>query len=141
MLPGDLLGLVLVLDARWQGGEGGSGLDAELTLYAEGQVYEALAAVGPELRFWFITSEARLESLQSKSANAVEAKLEDGETLWIEARPSTHIKCERCWRYTTDVGDESSYPTVCLRCAEALEAISFPPYPKPADSTTPEATA
>lgn len=41
---------------------------------------------------------------------------------------ATGTKCERCWRYTQDVGDEESYPTVCLRCAEALEAIAFPPY-------------
>jgi isoleucyl-tRNA synthetase len=37
-------------------------------------------------------------------------------------------KCERCWRYTTDVGNEEKYPTVCLRCAEALDAIGYPPY-------------
>ena len=40
----------------------------------------------------------------------------------------TGSKCERCWRYVSDVGDEANYPTVCLRCAEALAAISFPPY-------------
>ena len=37
-------------------------------------------------------------------------------------------KCERCWRYVPDVGNEENYPTVCLRCAEALAAIHFPPY-------------
>ncbi len=37
-------------------------------------------------------------------------------------------KCERCWRYTTDVGNEEKYPTVCLRCADALEAINYAPY-------------
>jgi len=39
-------------------------------------------------------------------------------------------KCDRCWRYTEDVGNEAKYPTVCLRCAEALEAIHYPPYDK-----------
>jgi isoleucyl-tRNA synthetase len=38
-------------------------------------------------------------------------------------------KCDRCWRYTDDVGQEQKYPTVCLRCAQALDAIDFPPYP------------
>ena len=38
------------------------------------------------------------------------------------------VKCERCWRYTGDVGDERRYPTVCLRCADALEKIGFPPF-------------
>ena len=44
--------------------------------------------------------------------------------------PAVGRKCERCWRYTGDVGNESNYPTVCLRCAEALAAISYPPYSK-----------
>jgi isoleucyl-tRNA synthetase len=38
------------------------------------------------------------------------------------------IKCERCWRHVPDVGKQEKYPTVCLRCAEALDAIDFPPY-------------
>ena len=37
-------------------------------------------------------------------------------------------RCERCWRYVPDVGNEENYPTVCLRCAEALAAINFAPY-------------
>jgi isoleucyl-tRNA synthetase len=37
-------------------------------------------------------------------------------------------KCDRCWRHVPDVGDNASYPTVCLRCAEALDAIDFEPY-------------
>ncbi len=37
-------------------------------------------------------------------------------------------KCDRCWRQVPDVGHNSDYPTVCLRCAEALDAIDFPPY-------------
>jgi isoleucyl-tRNA synthetase len=41
---------------------------------------------------------------------------------------STRSKCDRCWRYTDDVGNEANFPTVCLRCAEALDAIDFPPY-------------
>jgi len=37
-------------------------------------------------------------------------------------------KCDRCWRHVPDVGQQENYPTVCLRCAEALDAIDFPPY-------------
>ncbi len=45
-------------------------------------------------------------------------------------------KCDRCWRYTPDVGNETNYPTVCLRCAEALDAIDFPAYEKPTPAET-----
>jgi isoleucyl-tRNA synthetase len=51
-------------------------------------------------------------------------------SLSATARVADGIKCERCWRYVPDVGNESNYPTVCLRCAEALAAIAFPPYTK-----------
>jgi isoleucyl-tRNA synthetase len=32
-------------------------------------------------------------------------------------------KCERCWRYTTDVGNDERFPTVCARCAKAVAEI------------------
>lgn len=46
----------------------------------------------------------------------------------ISVRRSGQPKCERCWRYVPDVASDTRYPTVCLRCAEALEAIHFDPY-------------
>jgi isoleucyl-tRNA synthetase len=32
-------------------------------------------------------------------------------------------KCERCWKYTTDVGDDPIFPTICARCAKAVAEI------------------
>jgi len=32
-------------------------------------------------------------------------------------------KCERCWNYSTRVGESSRYPTVCERCVDALQEI------------------
>jgi isoleucyl-tRNA synthetase len=52
----------------------------------------------------------------------------EGDTLDISVQRAEHQKCDRCWRHVRDVGDDSRYPTVCLRCAEALDAIDFPPY-------------
>ena len=61
-----------------------------------------------------------------------------GETTSLQNSAPPHIglsvsiapitKCDRCWRHVPDVGKEEKYPTVCLRCAEALDAIDFPPY-------------
>jgi isoleucyl-tRNA synthetase len=50
----------------------------------------------------------------------------DRSSLTVER--SQRTKCDRCWRYTDDVGQNAAYPTVCLRCAEALDAIGFAPY-------------
>jgi isoleucyl-tRNA synthetase len=51
--------------------------------------------------------------------------------FYVQAKPAAGSKCDRCWRFTEDVGNDSQYPTVCLRCAGALEAIHFPPYDPP----------
>jgi isoleucyl-tRNA synthetase len=56
------------------------------------------------------------------------SEVEFSETEEIAVRASDQPKCERCWRYVPDVGTSTSYPTVCQRCAEALEAIAFAPY-------------
>jgi isoleucyl-tRNA synthetase len=45
----------------------------------------------------------------------------------IEADVARGTKCCRCWRVLNDVGTDERWPAVCGRCAEALEAIGFPP--------------
>ena len=32
-------------------------------------------------------------------------------------------KCERCWNYSTHVGENARYPGVCERCSEAIAEI------------------
>src|SRR5688572_30179908 len=32
------------------------------------------------------------------------------------------LKCERCWKYDTEVGSDASHPTVCARCAAVLNS-------------------
>jgi len=59
--------------------------------------------------------------------------------FYVQAKPAAGSKCERCWRFTEDVGNDARYPTVCLRCADALEAINFSPYTAPASAMEPQA--
>ncbi len=47
--------------------------------------------------------------------------------LLIEAAVADGEKCARCWRVVPDVGADSRWPNVCLRCAEALASIGFDP--------------
>ncbi len=42
-------------------------------------------------------------------------------TSGIERADGT--KCERCWNYSTHVGENAQYPTVCERCVAALDEI------------------
>jgi isoleucyl-tRNA synthetase len=41
----------------------------------------------------------------------------------IEIRRAEGTKCERCWNYSTHVGENSDYTTVCERCVKALTEI------------------
>ncbi len=49
------------------------------------------------------------------------------DSLIIDVSRAPHMKCARCWRVVPDVGADGRWPAVCVRCADALEAIGFPP--------------
>ncbi|MDD3762727.1 MAG: isoleucine--tRNA ligase [Nevskiales bacterium] len=111
-------GVKKVLEDLRVGGQIGSGLNAEVDLYADGDLRSALSLLGKELRFWFITSEARVHAAAERPDGAVEYALEGGDKVWIAARPSTHGKCERCWHQRADIGSAADHPTLCGRCVE-----------------------
>jgi isoleucyl-tRNA synthetase len=97
----------------------GKALEAVVTLYTgnpEAVLLEEYAASLPEL---FNVSE--VDSLTVTHSDP--DYLPD-----LAVERSTRPKCDRCWRHVPDVGHQPNYPTVCLRCAEALDAIDFPPY-------------
>jgi len=54
-------------------------------------------------------------------------KTQDTAALIVRAEIAAGAKCERCWRVVPDVGSDSRWPSVCARCAEALDSINFPP--------------
>jgi isoleucyl-tRNA synthetase len=85
-------------------------------------VFEKYASILPEL-----FGVAQVEVI---NAIVTEGTAEKG-AFYVQAQPAAGTKCERCWRFTIDVGEQPNYPTVCLRCADALEAISFSPYDAP----------
>ncbi|HYN13917.1 MAG TPA: isoleucine--tRNA ligase [Burkholderiales bacterium] len=82
----------------------GSSLAAEVDIWANGSAYDALARLGDELRFAFITSRA--------TAHRAEGPVR------VEVTPSAHRKCDRCWHYRPDVNDEA----LCARCQSNLRA-------------------
>jgi isoleucyl-tRNA synthetase len=102
-------------------GEIGSGLNADLMLFAEGPLFQALEAVKTELRFWFITSDAHVGHLPLAPEEAQTFQLDNGETLRLVARASHHEKCERCWHQRSDVGVHEGHPTLCGRCVDNVE--------------------
>jgi isoleucyl-tRNA synthetase len=90
-------------------------------------VFEQYKSILPEL--------FGVAQVEISNAIITEGQVAKG-AFYVQAKPAAGSKCERCWRFTTDVGDEAKYPTVCLRCADALEAIAFPPYTAPPSNPT-----
>jgi isoleucyl-tRNA synthetase len=103
------------LEEARKGGAIGSSLDAELDLYCEPELAEALTKLGDELRFALITSYARVHPLAAKPADAQDTDLEG---LAVKVTPSAHGKCVRCWHHREDVAGDPEHPELCGRCVE-----------------------
>jgi isoleucyl-tRNA synthetase len=104
------------LEARRNVGEIGSSLDAQVTLYCDGSIFDMLQQLNDELRFLLITSYARVLPLGQRPNDAVEAKLNSSEMLYIKAAAAPYSKCVRCWHRREDVGEHSEHPELCGRC-------------------------
>ncbi len=95
----------------------GSGLDAEIDLYCDGALAGDLAQLQDELRFFLITSYARVHPLSARPATAIDTVI-NGQPLAIQVTPSAHSKCVRCWHHRADVGQHTEYPDLCGRCVD-----------------------
>ena len=67
---------------------------------------------------WLLVSQLQLGG--TPAAAVLAEVVEDGVTLRISR--ASGEKCERCWHYTEDIGDNSAHPTICGRCIAALNA-------------------
>ena len=85
----------------------GAPLEARVHLKANGDLYPLLERYAGELPTLFIVSQVSMEA--------------DAETLLaVHVERAGGTKCERCWKYTYDVGAHPDLPTVCAACAEAV---------------------
>jgi isoleucyl-tRNA synthetase len=88
----------------------GSSLEAAVEITASGKTFELLESYRDDLRYLFIVSQVSL------------TKTEAGE-VGVSVRRADGQKCERCWNYSTRVGESARYPTVCERCVKALQEV------------------
>src|SRR6266853_1708908 len=100
----------------------GGGLEAKVHLHAGPEapgLQKLLEEKLPILPALFIVSQVQVAP--SAIAASVPAETLPGLTIKIERADGA--KCERCWNYSTRVGENNRYPTVCERCTEALAEI------------------
>jgi isoleucyl-tRNA synthetase len=88
----------------------GAPLEARVRLRASGELYTLLEQYAAELPGLFIVSQVAVD------------RAEDGD-LGVQVERAAGVKCERCWKYTLDVGGDASFPTICLPCAGAVHEI------------------
>jgi isoleucyl-tRNA synthetase len=90
----------------------GAPLEAAVSLRASGDLYQLLEKHSSDLPAWFIVSQVELEEAPHPTELIVKADRARGD------------KCERCWKYTTDVGSDADFPTVCAACAAVLRELA-----------------
>jgi isoleucyl-tRNA synthetase len=93
----------------------GSALEAEVRLGVPESLLGLVQRHEKDLRYLFIVSSVQLEAAPSGNGS--------GSGISVEIRKAPGQKCERCWNYSTQVGSDSRYLTVCERCSAALQEI------------------
>ncbi len=93
----------------------GKALDAHFTITTEP---EKIAGLQPHLE---ILREILNVSQLSLKPKALEVK-PDGTTIHatFSVRKADGQKCERCWHWETDIGQNAEHPMICGRCVEAV---------------------
>jgi isoleucyl-tRNA synthetase len=103
----------------------GKSLEAQAKLTASDPLYTVLERHKDDLRYLFIVSQVTLERGVSGNGTG---------NLQVEVSPAAGEKCERCWNYSTRVGEDAKYPTVCERCAPVLRQLEAGDDPQTSNS-------
>jgi isoleucyl-tRNA synthetase len=90
-------------------------LEARVTLSASGELGNLLEKYAKDLPALFIVSQVEVEKIAPDGAKPGE--------LEVRAERARGAKCERCWNYSTHVGESADYPSLCERCLAALAEI------------------
>jgi isoleucyl-tRNA synthetase len=88
----------------------GAPLEARVRLTADGNLHPLLRQYASELPALFIVSQVELEE-------------QPGAGVSVRVERAQGNKCERCWKYTTDIGSDPQFPTICAACADAVKEM------------------
>jgi isoleucyl-tRNA synthetase len=91
----------------------GANLEAKVVLQAGNGLRPLLHQYAADLPSLFIVSQVELNGAGPDVDLRVDVKRADG------------TKCERCWKYTLDIGVDAALPTVCQACSAAVRQGSW----------------
>jgi isoleucyl-tRNA synthetase len=91
----------------------GTGLEAQVSITASDPLHSLLQRYADQLRYLFIVSQVHLSQGSGNGTSG----------LHVEVKKADGAKCERCWNYSTHVGEDKNYPTVCERCSAVLKEL------------------
>jgi isoleucyl-tRNA synthetase len=95
----------------------GKSLTAKITLYVNESTRTLLDTIEENLTQLFIVSGFEVAGTYEQAPeNAI--KLEHAAIVVSKAEGEI---CDRCWTVTTEVGQDSEHPTLCLRCASVVK--------------------
>ncbi len=108
----------------------GSSLEAKVLLYiADPELRQHLVGLNPantlsrngvdELRYLFLTSQVEL--LDTPAGLAELKYHSQTDSLGVGVVDADGQKCDRCWNYSTHVGESADHPLLCERCIPALD--------------------
>ncbi|HWT87876.1 MAG TPA: class I tRNA ligase family protein, partial [Candidatus Angelobacter sp.] len=95
-----------------------SGLEAKVLLAADLELKAKLKSQLAHLPGLFIVSQ-----VDFLTAGNGDFKSEAVPSLSVTIQKADGKKCDHCWNYSTHVGENSRYPTICERCSPALAEI------------------
>ncbi|MGA2881733.1 MAG: isoleucine--tRNA ligase [Bryobacteraceae bacterium] len=86
----------------------GKSLEAKVVLKAGFDIHPLLSQYAADLPALFIVSQVQLDQGTDNGVS-------------IEIQRAEGVKCERCWKYTLDVGSDPEFPTLCAACSDAIK--------------------
>ena len=92
----------------------GASLDAKVTLFCTGELYDFLKSVEEELSTVFIVSQTAIVNGEGGTHS------DEALGLSVLVEKAEGEKCMRCWAYSSTVGSDPNHPDLCERCAKAL---------------------
>ena len=96
----------------------GKPLEAKVTLFADGELKEFLEGVKDALPEIFIVSAVDVADGEGEVKGDVAG-------LSLSVSKAEGEKCERCWKFTRNIGSNPAHPTLCEACAKTMELLNL----------------